>query len=438
MSFVIGSLSVVLSMLFFLIFLGWRRLIYPRDILIITSAFFVEYICYRLDIVPTIFFAYITFTIMFLILYKNTKAFFLAVALPAVYYALSILNWHLTFGLAHTLGVPSLGDTYPYYSIALPLQLSLVISTVLFILLIATLLKYCDSKWRIFNVLIHDLQTPPLVPWIIIVSMLIANSIHISAYRGQTDNLTLSILSALIYSLVLVFIIIITISAVKSAAKTAKIKQAQLYSEQLERVNTDVQAFQHDYRSILMSLSSFIENEDWQNLKTFFYEELAQTADTDATSDTLHKDLNNIQLVPLYSVLQTKLAQSENYGIVTRFYAPMPVYSVTMPMIDLIRCVSILMDNACEAAQKATEPTLTVTLTQDDEKLYLQVENTIAANQPLDIKQMMTNGYSTKGTNRGKGLANLAKIVKRTPGADYSLTKTDNTFTLYLELVRGN
>ncbi|SPP28236.1 sensor histidine kinase [Brochothrix thermosphacta] len=438
MSFVIGSLSVVLSMLFFLLFLGWRRLIYPRDLLIFAGLFLVEYLLYLIQLLPPVFFSYMTFTIMFIILYKNTKAVFLAIAFPAVYYALSILSWHLTFGLAHSLGVPSTGDRYPYFSVALPLQLILVVSVILFVLLIAILLKYLDLRWQLFHVLIHDMRTSTVIAVFILISMLIANSLHVNAYRGQTDNLTLSILSIISYSLVLVFIIVVTIQAIKSAAKTAKIKQAQLYSEQLERVNTDVQAFQHDYRSILMSLSSFIENEDWQNLKTFFYEELAQTADTDATSDTLHKDLNNIQLVPLYSVLQTKLAQSENYGIVTRFYAPTPVYSVTMPMIDLIRCVSILMDNACEAAQKATEPTLTVTLTQDDEKLYLQVENTIAANQPLDIKQMMTNGYSTKGTNRGKGLANLAKIVKRTPGADYSLTKTDNTFTLYLELVRGN
>ena len=82
-----------------------------------------------------------------------------------------------------------------------------------------------------------------------------------------------------------------------------------------------------------------------------------------------------------------------------------------MNAMDLNRCVGILVDNAIEAVSGQRDGSVTLIFSRQEECLTILVGNTIR--QEVDVRKIFQEGYSSKGNDRGLGLASLERILKK-------------------------
>ena len=77
---------------------------------------------------------------------------------------------------------------------------------------------------------------------------------------------------------------------------------------------------------------------------------------------------------------------------------------IPMELISFTRILSILLDNAIEAAATTKERRLWIVLLEDFGTLRLIIEN--SSEEQIDLRSLGERGYSTKGEGRGLGLFN--------------------------------
>ncbi|MGE7949028.1 GHKL domain-containing protein [Lysinibacillus sp. NPDC093688] len=77
----------------------------------------------------------------------------------------------------------------------------------------------------------------------------------------------------------------------------------------------------------------------------------------------------------------------------------------------LNRMFGILLDNAIEAAQGVENGEVRMTFIRMGEIVLLVVSNTFDKKIAIKVHEIYQDGFSTKGENRGLGLANLRQIT---------------------------
>lgn len=80
-----------------------------------------------------------------------------------------------------------------------------------------------------------------------------------------------------------------------------------------------------------------------------------------------------------------------------------------------IEILGILLDNACEEELKNTgeRNKISVTVVEEEEIIHIEVKNRISEDANLSEEQLFADGYSTKGENRGLGLARAKQICDK-------------------------
>ena len=92
---------------------------------------------------------------------------------------------------------------------------------------------------------------------------------------------------------------------------------------------------------------------------------------------------------------------------------------------DLVTLIGNLVDNAMEALQDSSRKQVKLSLTHNDNQLFIEVQDS-GAGIPLDLQAMIfEKGFSTKSANRGFGLALVKKVLERRNG----LIKLDSSPT---------
>lgn len=103
-----------------------------------------------------------------------------------------------------------------------------------------------------------------------------------------------------------------------------------------------------------------------------------------------------------------------------------------MELVDFITIVSILCDNAIDAAIDAAPKVTIAFLTVDDKQMFI-IENTTKV-ENIDLSNVYSFGHSSKGDNRGVGLYNVMKILERYPHVSLNTTSASYLFCQSLEI----
>ena len=97
-------------------------------------------------------------------------------------------------------------------------------------------------------------------------------------------------------------------------------------------------------------------------------------------------------------------------------------------MISYIRILSILFDNAIEGALKSETPKVSVANFYQDGDFVFMIENS-TKEKSVDLTKIFERGYSTKGDNRGLGLATLMDFQDDYENLSIETRSLDYTFT---------
>lgn len=186
------------------------------------------------------------------------------------------------------------------------------------------------------------------------------------------------------------------------------------YSQHVESLYQELRSFRHDYSNILISLNHALQQNDLTAAKQI-YESVLKDSDKkfyDSKYDVAN--LSNLQNDALKSILSAKLFQAQELGFDLTVEIPEPIQQPNIDLLDAVTVLSIFLDNAIEASQQTIPKKLNLAYFSDQEKNIFIIENS-TVEEKIQTKTIYDYKQSSKGTNRGIGLATVKDILAKYP-----------------------
>ncbi|MFM1623577.1 sensor histidine kinase [Streptococcus mutans] len=198
------------------------------------------------------------------------------------------------------------------------------------------------------------------------------------------------------------------------AQKEAQIRNITQYSQQIESLYKDIRSFRHDYLNILTSLRLGIENKDLASIEKIYHQILEKTGHQ--LQDTRYNigHLANIQNDAVKGILSAKILEAQNKKIAVNVEVSGKIQLPDMELLDFITILSILCDNAIEAAFESLNPEIQLAFFKKNGSIVFIIQNSTKEKQ-IDVSKIFKENYSTKGSNRGIGLAKVNHILEHYP-----------------------
>ncbi|MGO2547231.1 sensor histidine kinase, partial [Mammaliicoccus vitulinus] len=238
-------------------------------------------------------------------------------------------------------------------------------------------------------------------------------------------------------SVAAIFIILISITVIREMAlqRTKKeINQYYKYTLQIERINNEMRKFRHDYVNILATLSEYIREDDMNGLRTYFDQNIAHLHDDMKLNAIKINGLQNLHVREIKGLLTTKIIQSQEQNINISIEVTEQIDHINMNIVELSRCIGIIMDNAIEASEFVDNPTIQIAFIKNDESVLLVFMNKCSKDIPK-VHKLFENHYSTKGRKRGIGLTTLKEITEKTDHVFLDTFINDQYFIQKLEIL---
>lgn len=208
------------------------------------------------------------------------------------------------------------------------------------------------------------------------------------------------------------------------------------YSKHVESLYQEVRSFRHDYANVLMSLKVGIDQGDLDNIKKIYEEITADSAKLVKNNKFDLTRLANISDSAVKNLMSAKFLEAENRGIKISLEVAEPMKNPAIPLISYIRILSILFDNAIEAALESENPKIAVANFYQDGDFVFIIENS-TREKSVDLSNIFQRGYSTKGENRGLGLATLVDFQDDYENLSVGTSSFDYKFTQVVRVYEG-
>jgi len=190
-------------------------------------------------------------------------------------------------------------------------------------------------------------------------------------------------------------------------------KFMQIYVNEIENQYTQIRKFRHDYQNILISLESFIVEEEYEELKNY-YNKIKKVSQKITENNFQLEGLKNVKIKEIKSILTIKLMMAQDLGIELTFEACEQIDTIPINSVCLIRMIGIILDNAIEELIELGNGTLLVALFKDKEDITFIASNSCRDCIP-NVQALKELDYSTKGRDRGLGLSNLSELALKYP-----------------------
>ncbi|NQO19156.1 GHKL domain-containing protein [Streptococcus suis] len=241
-------------------------------------------------------------------------------------------------------------------------------------------------------------------------------------------------------NVLLIYFILFTVSMLylnyqkkeKQDKEIQELKDKQLadlgrYSRHVESLYKEIRSFRHDYTNILISLNEAIKEEDIVAIRSIYQEVIADSDRKfyDGKYDIAR--LSNIQNPAVKSLLSSKMLEAQKKGIAISVEVDAEIEPPALELIEFITILSILLDNAIDAAEQCANGNIVFAYFQEDDRKIVVVENTTVEDK-VSTSHIFEYGHSTKGDNRGIGLANVKAILHKYPKFSISTNSSNHRF----------
>ncbi|OQO69570.1 hypothetical protein BH747_09880 [Enterococcus villorum] len=205
-----------------------------------------------------------------------------------------------------------------------------------------------------------------------------------------------------------------------------------LYDEKVEKMG-DLKGFQHDYEGILLSLTTALEegdtNEALEQLKKI------KGYSKKAINSNSHIDeLGLVKCLPLKSIFYLGVNKAKESGIEMDIYCNCEItdIDISMNILDLIRCITILLNNALEASLETKKPYVSLSIKKQYPELQIIIKNNYIKQLPLYCLE--EKGITSKIGHSGLGLNNLKNIISMYNNVQYNISRNHQFFEVVLSL----
>lgn len=410
-------------------FINTKKKVFALISIIILSSIF--FFCF-----PSISNYLILLYIFVLVFFLSNKKL-IAVCLSLFNYLLSIvLNYLTLLILEHYFGITELQTITVYY---VPYYLFLTALYVLSSFLVRSAYNSLIGNYLETNTLSNII----LLLYLATCALLFIFNYNYEASLGFTQdivrvNTILFLVFFLVTTAYIILMMVILRRDAKIQARNAQYESLQQYTEQVENLYLDMRGFKHDYINILSTMQIYMEQEDWENLRTYYENEILPTRNMFQNSSQEIGQLSNLQIPELKSILYNKLVKSLELGLHVHLEIRQPITRIDMKPVDLTRIIGIYLDNAIDAlleidSESDLPRNLSVACFEHEDATVIIIENT-CKDFTLNLHKLGTLSYSTKGKNRGMGLHLATKTLRSYRNVLKETKYKDHVFTQILKI----
>lgn len=198
--------------------------------------------------------------------------------------------------------------------------------------------------------------------------------------------------------------------------------------DEVELMYTAMRGWRHDYKQHIATLKSYAQDGDLPAIISYLGELSEDLAQTEKKVKTGNKMLD--------AILNSKLKLAEDLKITVNLDAEV-MNALTTPALDLCIIVGNLFDNALEASLQLPENERFIRIymtVKQNNQLYISFTNVTAAKKQVKYRGLFK---STKGANRGLGLARMDEIIKKHQGY-VNRNSEDGAFSTEILLPQGS
>lgn len=246
-------------------------------------------------------------------------------------------------------------------------------------------------------------------------------------------------------SFTLVFLIIETLfvsflifkekeSYIKKAENNNFKKQLEVlqeYTNLLETEQLKLRKFKHDYQNLIVSFRANIESTDAHAMEMIDRFEMYSEKQL-ASVIWIFKDVRQIEVRNLKSLIISKMFKAQNEGIKVNFECREPIKKINMDEFDFLRVIGNLIDNAIEATMLCEKKEIGICLFIKDTQFTVVLTNTYR--EELKLTNITHSGYTTKENHLGLGLTNIEEIKKKNPNLFVQYQAINQVFTAKVSL----
>lgn len=223
-------------------------------------------------------------------------------------------------------------------------------------------------------------------------------------------------------------------------AKSEAYQNLLLYSRELESLNDELSVFKHDYINILMTMEESFHAKDYPQAETIFYNTIYPTREKIQGQQSNIQKYAKIRIQELRNILISKELHAREKGVKFQVEVFGVIEDIQVENVELIRGVSILLDNAIEATIRAGNcDTVVLSLMKVEQDFSFSCRNCINGLE-FDRERLFEKNYSTKEDImpvHGIGLYSLNQILDRNPFMGLK-TKYKDGFITQVIFIKGD
>lgn len=208
--------------------------------------------------------------------------------------------------------------------------------------------------------------------------------------------------------------------------------QQRLYEQNLEDIRQEIHFFRHDYKNLLAALSKQAEGGKVNELHSTIKKLDADFDQRLNEKIQLSVQIGNLRIPQIRNLLLNKITDMREKGVECRLEVLYPVETIIIDVWDLIRCLGVLIDNATEAALDVEHPWVEIVFLVQGKRMFLRISNPYK--NTIDSEKIWEDGWSTKGTGRGRGLSSYQRILKRYPNVSTCTSWENHVFAQELTM----
>lgn len=212
-----------------------------------------------------------------------------------------------------------------------------------------------------------------------------------------------------------------------------RIETLELDNEILSKKDDSIKSFKHDFFNFVQALDGYSQNNDIDSIKKMnksILEECEEINNMEILNPDVIKDHG------VYNILIRKYCLAKKENITMKFEILTDISKSKISKYHLCKILSILLDNAIEAAKECDEKIINVKFIKDSKvnRELIVIENSYKK-LDIDLDKIFEKGFSTKinSADHGLGLWNVRKILTKTKNLNL-FTKKEKLFSQQLEI----
>jgi len=296
---------------------------------------------------------------------------------------------------------------YPVEEIKSHLLLSMVSSLIIYgtFLIIILIVRFTKQTQEVTDKYKRSMSIKTSVYMFITFTIIVINYSTYINFIGVASRISV-LINVVIMWLYLILSVFINFTNGALALKEQQCDQQQDYIRTIDSLINDFRRLKHSYANTIYSFYGYIQENDLPGLKAY-YSEIVD--DTKRMDNNLLLALQRIKIYGIFGLLWNKINEAESKGIKVGVQVVNEVHEAGMKLTDLCEVLGNYLDNAIDAAVVSEVKKMNISLVDEEGYLTIKIENTYEG--VINVEEIQRKGYSTKGYNRGFGLAITNQIL---------------------------